>query len=220
MEEIFYNKLKNDLLPLYKNVKDAILLGEAFDEKREMYIAPINELRSALDHIFKAVSIASETQDCDYELKEAAEHMARAGYDALELLAGSLGTTIVSKVQPYDTETLTTVFPAYFTSIKPQISDIKEHIVAIRMERKPNSEQFFVAYFNEIKQLIEINKSVDRVLPSLQEYAEKRANEKLKRQIEEQKKKKKERIWMFCIGPIIGFVFGIIIALLNWWLKR
>ena len=209
MEENFYNKL-NELYPLYENVKSSILLLESFDEKREMYIAPINQLRSALDHIFKAINIAKkETASCDYELKEAKEHMERAGYDALELLAGSLGTNIINKLQAYDTETLTKIFPDYFTSIKPKITEIRQSVAQRRMERKIDSEKSFFAYFKEITELVEINTTVDRRIPSLQEYSDKKAKEN-----------KKERLWKYLIGPIIGFVSAALIALLTWLLKN
>jgi len=220
MEEILYNKLKNDLLPLYNKVKSAILLVEGFDEKQEMYIAPMNELRNALDHIFSAVSIVSETQKCDYELKEAKEHMVRAGYDALELLAGSLGTTIVSKLRQYDTETLTQVFPDYFTSIKPTIAGIQQSLIEKRMKKKVDIDVSFCEFFDEIKELVEINNSVDKKIPSLQEYSDRRSIEKQKQQIEEQNKIKKERLWQYGIGSVIGFIFAAILAVLTWLLTK
>ena len=142
MEENFYNKLKK-LFPLYENVKKAIILAENFNENSEMYIAPINQLRSALDHIFKSVKIATESESCDYELKEAKEHMERAGYDALELLAGNLGTSVIKKLELYDTDTLTHVFPDYFTQIKPKITEIRQNVAERRMERKIDSEKSF-----------------------------------------------------------------------------
>lgn len=219
MVETFYNKL-NGLFPLYERVKSAILLLENFDEKQEMYIAPINQLRSALDHIFKAVSIAQETANCDYELKEAKEHMERAGYDALELLAGSLGTSAIQKIQPYDTETLASVFPEYYTEIKPKITKIQQSVAQRRMERKTDSEKTFFAYFDEITELIQINTTVDSRIPSLQEYSDKKATEKLSQQNEEHKKSKKERLWQYVIGPIIGFVSAALIAGLTWYLTR
>jgi len=162
-------------------------------------------LRSALDHIFKAVSIAHEIENCDYELKEAKEHMKRAGYDALELLSGSLGSSVISKIHPYDTETLTSVFPEYYTFIKPKISEIQLIVSQLRMGRKIDCDDTFFAYFNLIKELVEINSVIDKRIPSLQEYKEKKTKERLKKQI-----------WQYCIGPIIGFISAALIAGLTW----
>ena len=209
---LYYSKLK-ELYPLYEKVKLAILLVENFDEKREMYVAPINQLRSALDHIFKSVNTANDIESCDYELKEAKEHMERAGYDALELLAGSLGTSVIKKLRPYDTQTLTTIFPCYFTNIKPIITEIQQNVAERRMERKTDSGKSFSAYFDEIVELVDINKSVDKMIPSLQEYSDKKVKE-------EQKKSKKERLWNYLWGPLIGFVSAAIIAILAWLLAK
>jgi len=180
MEDNFHKKL-DALFPLYSKVKSAILLVENFDEKREMYVAPLNQLRSALDHIFKAVNAYKERkeEDCNYELKEADEHMTRAGYDALELLGGSLGTSIINKLQTYDCETLTNIFPSYFEEIKPKITGIRQSIAERRMERKDDLDKSFFAYFDEITELIEINTRVDKRIPSLQEYSDKKAKEEL-----------------------------------------
>ncbi len=100
-----------ELYDLYDKVRQAIILVENFDQERKMYIAPINQLRSALDHIFKAVSSAKDEEHSAYELKEAKEHLDRAGYDALELLAANLGMNIIEKVSQYDNKALTSVFP-------------------------------------------------------------------------------------------------------------
>jgi len=203
MEEDFHKKL-NKLFPLYEAVKSAIILAENFDEKREMPVAPMNQLRSALDHIFKAVS-ANQDRDCDYELKEAEEHMTRAGYDALELLAGNVGADIIVKLQPYDTETLTTVFPAYFRHIKPKITAIRLSIANRRMERKDDVDKSFLAYFGEIKELISINADVDKIIPSLQEYNNKK-----------EKEERNKRFWQYVIGPILALIIAGLFAYLGW----
>jgi hypothetical protein len=215
----FYDKI-SQLFPLYEGVKSAIILCENFDEERQMYIAPINQLRSALDHIFKSVNIANDNSSCDYELKEAKEHMERAGYDALELLAGSLGASIIEKLKVYDTDTLTTIFPKYYTEIKPTITEVKQIIATLRTERKTNAEKSFDAYFSEIRKMIDINKSVDIMIPSLQEYSGKKAQEEARKKEEEQKKNKKERLWQYLIGPVIGFVSATVIAIIAWLLTK
>lgn len=169
-----------ELYELYDKVRQAVILVENFDKERKMYIAPINQLRSALDHIFKAVACAENNEQSTYELKEAKEHLDRAGYDALELLAANLGTTIIDKVAQYDNKALTSVFPAYFTTIKPKITDIKNVVANLRSEKKVDSEKSFSAYFDQITELIDLDKQVDIMIPSLEEFKQKECKTKCK----------------------------------------
>lgn len=178
----FYDSLRN-LYDLYDKVRQAIILVENFDKDRNMYIAPINQLRSALDHIFKAVSFAEDKERSEYELKEAKEHLDRAGYDALELLAAYLGIAIIEKVAQYDNNTLTTVFPAYFTIIKPKITDIKNKVAILRSEKKINSEISFSTYFDQITELIELDKNVDVMIPSLEDFKQRDKKSRIKQAI-------------------------------------
>lgn len=199
----FYDSLES-LYDLYDKVRQAIILVENFDKGRNMYIAPINQLRSALDHIFKAVSCAEDHERSAYELKEAKEHLDRAGYDALELLAAYLGIAIVEKVAQYDNETLTTIFPEYFTIIKPQITDIKNKVAVLRAKKDLNSEVSFSAYFDQITELIEMDKRVDVMIPSLEEF----------RQRTKKSQRMKSVIWLVAtvvtaiISGLIGYLFG------------
>ena len=49
----FYEKLTK-LLEEYSEVKEAIILAEKFDPDEQIYLAPLNELRSAFDHLMRA----------------------------------------------------------------------------------------------------------------------------------------------------------------------
>lgn len=194
-----YDSLEK-LYELYDKVRQAVILVENFDKERKMYIAPINQLRSALDHIFKAVNCAKNPEHSTYELKEAKEHLDRAGYDALELLAANLGTTIIEKVSQYDNRALTAVFPDYFTEIKPKITDIRNIVANLRSEKKIDSEKSFSAYFDQITELIDLDKRVDVMIPSLEEF--------------QQKESKSERkIWIAGIVSAIisGLAVGIVV---------
>lgn len=144
-----FNKLE-ELFSLYDKVRQAVILLENFNEEQKMYIAPINQLRSALDHIFKAINFCDDFEQCEYELREAKEHLDRAGYDTMELLAANIGITIVEKLKRYDTKTITEVFPYYFTTIKPQLTDIKGIVASLRSNKKIDSDKSFSTYFDQI----------------------------------------------------------------------
>ena len=99
-----YLKKVTELFSLYEKVKLCIIYAENFDPKDELYVAPVNQLRSSLDHFLKA---AVHPDDMTYELNEAREHMDRAGYDAFEILASNLGKTIIEKLNVYPTDVIT-----------------------------------------------------------------------------------------------------------------
>lgn len=178
-KSICFDKLTN-LYALYDNVRRAVILAENFNVGRKMPIAPINQLRSALDHIFKAINSAAIHEQFEYELKEAKEHLDRAGYDALELLAGNLGIKILERLNTYASNTISTVFPSYYSEIKPKITAIKQNVAILRSEKKIDSEKSFSDYFDQISELIEIDKKVDTFIPALNEFENKRRKENQK----------------------------------------
>ncbi len=196
--EKYFKKIK-ELFSLYERVKLCIIYAENFDPKDELYIAPINQLRSSLDHFFKAAAYPS---DMDYELKEAQEHLDRAGYDAFEIMASNLGNILIDKLDKYSTSTLTKVFPEYYSIIKPKLIEIRAKIAEIR-KRKKNSETgidyAFSSYFDEVLKLLEFNKQADYHIPSLEEYIYKMKKE--------QRGNRRERIFQ---GIIIGIISAII----------
>ena len=193
-----FNKLE-ELFSLYDKVRQSVILLENFNEEQKMYIAPINQLRSALDHIFKAINICDDFEQCEYELREAKEHLDRAGYDTMELLAANIGITIVEKLKRYDTKTITEVFPYYFTTIKPQLTDIKGIVASLRSDKKIDSDKSFSAYFDHISILINIDKKVDTMIPSLVEY---------------EKKKKKERLKTWVISILSSIISGLLVGII------
>ncbi len=199
-----FNKLE-ELFPLYDKVRQAVILLENFNEEQKMYIAPINQLRSALDHIFKATNVCNDIVQCEYELKEAKEHLDRAGYDTLELLAANIGITIVEKLKRYNTKTITEVFPYYFTTIKPQLTDIKSIVASLRSNKKINSGNSFSAYFEQISVLINIDKKVDIMIPSLEEY---------------EKKKKKEKFRTWGISILSSIISGLLVGILVFFVTK
>jgi hypothetical protein len=199
-----FNKLE-ELFSLYDKVRQSVILLENFNEEQKMYIAPINQLRSALDHIFKAINICDDFEQCEYELREAKEHLDRAGYDTMELLAANIGITIVEKLKRYDTKTITEVFPYYFTTIKPQLTDIKGIVASLRSNKKIDSDKSFSTYFDQIYILINIDKKVDTMIPSLEEY---------------EKKKKKERLKTWIISILSSIISGLLVGIIMYFVTK
>ncbi len=166
----FYDAF-NKLFEEYTQVKKAIILLENLDPKHKIHIAPLNQLRSGLDHAFKA-SIIKDDQ-FQHELIEMQGHVRRAGYDAFELLASVLGQTIIRKIKWISNKALETVFPEYYTSISPQLTNLQVRLAEIRTE-KNHFNQPFKQYMQEISSIITIYKKVVSMIPSLKQYDRKR----------------------------------------------
>ncbi|MDA3779696.1 MAG: hypothetical protein PF487_05650 [Bacteroidales bacterium] len=163
----------------YKYVKKAIILAENLDPEKKILIAPLNQLRSALDHAFKATVIDNEEQ-IGHELNEFREHVRRAGYDAFELLSSIIGLTIVDKVKRYSNKTITNVFPDYYSSIRPLLIQMQSDMAEIRSD-KNNYNQPFLNYITKLNLLIDSLKRIDSMLPGLEEFEQKEKRESLKK---------------------------------------
>ncbi len=72
-DEAYFKGLK-ELSALYLDVKSAIIMAEELDIEHKLNIAPLNQLRNALDHIFNGL-IRDDEEKGIYELKEAKEQM-------------------------------------------------------------------------------------------------------------------------------------------------
>lgn len=172
-----YDRLEG-LYSLYCQVRQAIILAENFNDDHKIPIAPINQLRNTLDHIFKSIIFAGENEKMDYEINEARSHLERAGYDALETLAGMLGKNVIKNLSLYSTETITTIFPEYYQTIIPRLTGIKNSIGILRSERVHDVQGSFSEYFDQFTELIEINKQVSMMIPSLEDYEAKTKKER------------------------------------------
>lgn len=211
----FLEKVK-ELFPLYDRVKKCIIYAEEFDPEFEFFLAPLNELRSSLDHIFKA---AAHDDDQDYELNEVKEHLDRAGYDAFELLSVNLQKSMTEKLVNYSTETLTQVFPEYYHEIKPKLIEIRSSIAEIRKRKKYSkngSNEAFESYFDLVQLLMNYNKLVESRIPTLEEFKQKKLKEEYEKNLAERRIRVKERFFNAIIVGICSAVFsGIIVYLLT-----
>src|SRR5688572_11625691 len=132
----FIDKL-NELKELYVEVKEVIILAENFDDAHEVYLSPLNELRNSFDHIMRCLIYPDKL---DNEFDEAKEHLYRAGYDAYEVLAINVADAIIKKVEKYNAEVISTVFPTYYTDIRPQLIDIQVDLGDARAHKRLNPD--------------------------------------------------------------------------------
>jgi DNA repair exonuclease SbcCD ATPase subunit len=163
----------SQLIDLYEQTKLAVIFAESFSPRNAFPVASLNELRSTLDHIMKAFD---SEKDRAYELNEAKEHLNRAGYDAYEIASSNLGLEIQQLLKPFSLDVVTTVFPEYYTEIKPELTRIKSTIAEIRKRKNENSKlpsEFFKPYSIELNKLIEFKQRTESIIPSLAEVKRK-----------------------------------------------
>jgi len=188
----FHRKL-SEVKQLYEKVKYAVILSENFDPDREFYVATSNQMRSALDHIFKAMDGNEESMI--YELKEAEEHLDRAGYDTYEILASNLCLHVSDKMKGYSASVISHVFPEYYKDIKPAISRIKVETGKLRTDKKENIDFTFDNYAQRVEELVRFDEWIDVMIPAMEEFRK-------------YEKRKNWKYWALTI--LIAFIFLLI----------
>ena len=189
---------------LYNKVKIIIIVSENFSDK--MYIAPVNELRNSLDHIAKAIS---DEKNAEYEINKAKEHLLRAGYDCWELLSIDFVKDITDRLNKYDAETIAAVFPQYYTDVKPELVNIREQLINVRLSSE--KYQFDIdTLLLKIEELQKIKSAVEKQVPLLENYFKNRKRNWFK----------KEQAWNNLWGILIGFISATLISILIWLLTK
>jgi hypothetical protein len=167
--------------PLYTEIKKIIALAENLNDGKEAYIGPINELRNCLDHLMRSLEYPDRI---DHEFNEAKEHLYRAGYDMYEVLASNLGTKIIDDLRPFDSTTISRIFPQYYQVIKPDLLNIKKELADIRVHKKidpTSNNKSFSPYLDRVAQLIEYSQTTTANIPDLIIEKEKERKAKKKR---------------------------------------
>jgi hypothetical protein len=196
----YFVKKIGEINQLYLQVKSIMILAENFDKEQDAYVAPINELRNALDHILRSYEYPEKI---DSEFSEATEHLYRAGYDAYEILAINIVKRIVNSLKNYPTDVITSIFPEYFHKIKPLLTDIQVGLADTRAHKRLDPEtgvKSFHNYQEKLDSLIDISKRVDFTIPEL---------EAEKQRVKKSKNRQKIR------DTAIGFLIAVLVAVIG-----
>lgn len=188
-------RLLNDL---YLKVKEIITLAENINDGKFAYLAPINELRNALDHVMRSIQFPDRL---DYEFDEAQEHIYRAGYDTFEILASNLGIKISDDLRPYSPTIISQIYPKYYEQQRPKILTIQTDLAHIRAHKTidpTTRNKRFDNYFENVRELIEITKEVSSMIPEIEN-----ASKRIKRE------KIRDRIYTAIISLIVGILIGL-----------
>jgi hypothetical protein len=191
-EKIRLENAIKSMCGLYEQVKTIIIYAEKFADDN-VCVSSINELRNALDHIFKAV----ESQDIEEEISKIKGHISRAGYDAYEVYSSNLLKQIVNKMVKYDSSIISVVFQDYYNKYSPELKDVHRNLANIRANKTSTSDSF-EKYWKQIEYLGKIDAEVDIYIPDLEKEQQK------------QRRRYRANIIFTVIGAIIG---GLIVSL-------
>lgn len=182
-----------ELYQIYDEVKIVSLISENLDGDNEIFISIINEIRNSFDHVMRAIGLSDNMEK---ELSDAKDHIIRAGYDAFEIIALNEGNKIIHDLKPFDYNIISTVFPDYYKTIRPTLSDIQVALANIRANRpnQNNDLTAFKEYSEKIKLVIEYSKKISTYIPDLIAV----------------KKHQKKKLWG---NRIISFIIGVLSAI-------
>ncbi len=210
-ESIVAEKLK-DLTELYFVVKEIIIYFEEVNPEHKTDIQPINELRNAFDHLMRCSSTwlginkNNEGNSSSYiciHLDKSFGHVYRAGYDTVDFLALTIKGIIAKDLQKYNVDTIKTVIPEYYSTIKPDITTLNEEITQFRKNKDVANVQgeHLMRYIKKVKRIVEHHKKISKAIPELNEIQTKLSSEEKNREIYDWTKQ-------IIIGIVI-FLFGI-----------
>lgn len=145
IDDDFMAKL-NEISSLYVESKKAIILLENYNPEHKTFIAPMNEMRNALDHIMKMIANRKDSNEVYEQYRGARSHIRRAGYDAYELLCISISDYIRDTLSVFSPEDIAKGFPQYYGEIRPRIQELKGFTAKLRErreDRKRKGSEFF-----------------------------------------------------------------------------
>ena len=197
---------------LYKEVKQIVLLAENINEKKEVILSSINEMRNAFDHLMRCYD-EENIEKCNKQIEKSKGHLFRAGYDSYELIAIETIKDIKLKFQNYSPDVILQVFPNYYNEIVILIDEFEKNLAKVRSNKKigydfydengeintEKIEEAFSDYESIVTKLLDLKDEVTKKIPSL---------EKAKKEIKQTKFKE------IIIASIVSAIFGAIISLI------
>jgi len=197
---------------LYKEIKQIVLLAENVNDKKEVILSSINEMRNAFDHLMRCYD-EENIEKCNKQIEKSKGHLFRAGYDAYELLAIETIKNIKLNFKNYTPDIILQVFPNYYNEIVFLIDDFEKNLAKVRGNKKigydfydedgeinsKKIEEAFNNYENIVTKLLDLKDDITKKIPAL---------EKAKKEM------KKTKFKEIIIASIVSAIFGAIISLI------
>ena len=163
-------EILRDSAILYKKAKFLLIKAEELDKENKSKIGAFDELRHALDHLMRVISIKYNGREDienpdEYSISNMRKfygHIYRAGYDALDWLNVSYNERIDDILSKYSIDTIKTVIPDYYSNLKAEILTIKNEIANYRNDKDVNkgNNETFNNYLIKVERLDEIYRHI------------------------------------------------------------
>ncbi|SFA54832.1 hypothetical protein SAMN04488511_11422 [Pedobacter suwonensis] len=218
-----YNDFFNETHQLFTDVKSYTLLYENLGGGT-VGVAPLNDIRSALDHLYSFLNVpsgANNKRGVTENYIEAKEHLYRAYYDLFMMICSFLIDEIQAYVPKFGVEVLAKIYPKYFSHVSPELVVILERIAQIRHARQTNSkvpEAIKISNEEVITVLLQWHKELLGTTHLFVEAKNVEDGKKQKELEKEEKTKKKEKLdlilkWVIPFVMLIaGFLLKDVIA--------
>lgn len=158
------------IIELYFKAKELIITVEQMEDERKIYVALINELRNAFDHVVRAAT--KFPPECSVEFTEARSHLSRAAYDAIEIRATNSILKISDDISVYDRSDVSTVIPKYFSEYRPMAEEAKQRLAKHRTNKQNDPLDLDVSvlneYLGEVVKLEQIHRNCLAAIPDLE----------------------------------------------------
>jgi hypothetical protein len=171
------------IIEKYNIIKEIFIECEETDPELKTNLQPLNEFRAALDHIIRMMDAYYQIQDeqeWKNQFNKFNSHLDRAFFDICDMVSINYRNKIVDIVVRYDTETIRTAIPQYFTEWRMQIEDISERIAKYRLQKgtRVSNEELFQNYKNDVYKLRKIFKDISHQQLVLEKLAKENREKK------------------------------------------
>lgn len=167
-EKLICKKL-TELSEIYKSVKHIFLLVEYYNGKKGIVVSSINELRSAFDHVMRAVT-KEDFAGLEDEIDSAKKHLFRAAYDACEVIILDRLDYIESLKGMVSFKSIAEIYPEYVTDILPFAAQLKKEIVDVR--QVDDLEERVKEYEDKIARIIDYSEKLELYMPAADKLKE------------------------------------------------
>ncbi len=207
-DAIFSEEMRKSV-SLYREVKEVILFAENTTESKSVPLSSLNELRNALDHIFRFLL---EDESNPEQFYKARGHLYRAGYDAYEEIAIDQAGKIKTLLQSYNAGDIVTVLPDYYPTTRPLLDQCDEELAKERgnklIDRVTDPAEAFRTYSELVTEIVKIRKKIEHSIPSLQEVKDER--------VKNEASNTRRDLLIGVAGSIVG---AVILLMVQWLLE-
>ena len=210
----------------YFKVKTLYIEGEEYDPKLKSNLQPLNELRNALDHVFRIVAlelkreIDGDNPDLKLQLEkqfyELDRHLTLVFYDVCDYLSLAYRNRINDILKPYSSSVIRNAFPNYYREMRPKIEEINGKFALLRGKRSElgsegDDDEVFYQHLLELQKYYQ---TIYQGIHILEDF-----NRDEEKQIAEREKDRKETRFLGIGGWILTIVLTILGIIIGYLLK-